>query len=449
MPHAPRWAVSLGLLTLAVAGIAAAEHLQQSGEADAPPALSMMLPIAGFGPVDQSAATAESERHLALAREKVAQDGQSWLARQMLSRALSQSYNIDGDFDALVSAGQELDEARKSAPAGSGPNLVTAEWAMSVHDLTLARQGLDAFDAQVVKLSPSEEATAVALRGDLAFYTGDLASAQAGYDAAAAIEAGPGVLVRQAGLAKARGDFDRAIALLTQAGRVDSLRTPQTLANLAIQVGAIELARGRYDEAGKWYARAEDYLPGYWKTRLYAGEAALIAGRTDEAIAQFERVVEQNGAPEAMDALAMIYRRQGDRARSLEWTARAREEWSRRIAALPSAAIAHAAEHELAFGDARRALAMARRNAASRPYGDARILLAKALNANGRYAEARSELAAAQQSGWRSALLFVELARSEEALGNAAAAEAARERAIELNPRIFSPEAGMVWFAHG
>ena len=276
-----------------------------------------------------------------------------------------------------------------------------------------------------------------------------MAAARRIYDQAAGVEAGPGVLVRQATVAKAEGDFDRAIKLLVDAGKVDSLRTPQTLANLAIQIGAIEFARGRYASAETWYAKAESLLPGYWKTRLYAGEAALIAGRTDEAIGQFERVVEHNSAPEAMDALAMIYRHKGDRAKSRAWSARAQAEWARRIDELPSAAIAHAAEHELAFGDARRALGMAQRNVASRPYGEARVLLAKALNANGRYADARRQLLAAQESGWQSALLYIELARSEEALGDAEAAEAAQERAVELNPEILSPQAAMVWFAHG
>ena len=444
-----RLTVTFGLLAVSVGGIALAEHWQQNANGDELAVLAMALPHAGFGPADQNAASAETDRNLMLSRERVAKDPQSWLARQMLSRALSRSYAVNGNFGSLVEAGQHLAAARASAPVGSGPNLVTAEWAMSVHDPALAEHGLDRFDAQRVKLSRSEESSAISLRGDLLFYTGNLSAAESLYARAAERENGPGVLVRQALVEKARGNFDRAIALLLQAGRIDSLRTPQTLADLAIQVGAIEFARGRYAEADDWYARAEQYLPDYWKTRLYAGEAALVAGRVEDAIRQFERVVDLNGAPEAMDALAMVYRRQGNRAKSLEWSERAKAEWVIRIDALPSAAIAHAAEHELAFGDARHALELARRNLATRPYGDARILLAKAFNANGRYADALAQLKAAQASGWNSALLYVELARSEEALGKAEAAQQAKDRAAELNPEIFTAQAGLVWFAHG
>ena len=449
MPTSMRWAISLGLPLLVVGAIAGTEFVHQSENASAPVRLNIAFPDAGFGPADHEEARQRTERRLALARERVTLDSQSWLPRQVLSRALSRSYATHGDFAALVEAGRELAEGRRLAVAGSGPNLVTAEWAMSVHDLSLAERSLDAFDAQVVKLSRSEETAAMALRGDLAFYRGDMAAARAIYRHATKLEPGPGVLVRQATVAKAEGDFDQAVALLIQAASADTLRTPQGLANISIQIGAIEFARGRYADASEWYSRASTLFPNYWKTRLYQAEAALLSGRTQEAIALLEGVAEYNSAPEAMDALAMIYRHLGDRENSVRWSQRAKAEWSSRIDALPSAAIAHAAEHELAFGDARQALDMARRNVAARPYGEARVLLAKALNANGRYADARKELLAAEESGWKSAMLFVELARSEEAQGNADAAANARQRAIDLNPEIMSTKAALVWFAHG
>ena len=445
----PRWLLPLALPVLAVGGIVAAEVVQRSRAPASPRLMAATLPAAGFGPASQENASAATDRQIALAREMVARDPTSWLSRQVLSRALSQSYGAAGDFDALVEAGQQLAAGRDAAPRGSGPNLTSAEWAMSVHDLDLAKTSLAAFDAQVVKLSRGERAAAISLRGDIAFYTGDMASAATSYDEAASIEPGPGTIARKAILAKAQGDFDTAIGLLTEAGRADALRTPRTLADVALQIGVIEMARGRYRKADEWYSRAEKLLSGYWKTQLYAGEAALIAGRTGEAIALWENAVEQTGAPEAMDALAMVYRREGDRAKSLEWSGRAKAEWQRRLALSPFAMMAHAAEHELAFGDATEALDMARRNAAARPYGEARILLAKALNANGRFADARRELLAAQKGGWQSALLYVELARSEDALGDMSAAADARARALELNPKISTPQAAMIWFAHG
>ena len=445
----PRWLLSLALPVLAVGGIVAAEVVQRSSAPASTGLMAATLPAAGFGSASQEDASAATDRQIALAREMVERNPTSWLSRQVLSRALSQSYGAAGDFDALVEAGQQLAAGRDAAPRGSGPNLTSAEWAMSVHDLDLARTSLAAFDAQVVKLSRGERAAAISLRGDIAFYTGDMASAATSYDEAARIEPGPGTIARKAILAKAQGDFDTAIGHLTEAGRADALRTPRTLADLALQIGAIEMARGRYRKASEWYGRAEKLLPGYWKTQLYAGEAALIAGRTGAAVALWENAVEQSGAPEAMDALAMAYRREGDRAKSLAWSGRAKAEWQRRLALSPFATMAHAAEHELAFGDATEALDMARRNAAARPYGEARILLAKALNANGRFADARRELLAAQKGGWRSALLYVELARSEDALGDMSAAADARARALELNPTISTPQAAMIWFAHG
>ena len=449
MPSPMRWAMSLGLPLFIVGTVAGVEYMGQQESEAGPVRLNLAFPEAGFGAADQQEARRANERRLMLARERVERDGGSWLARQMLARSLSRSYATSGDFDALAEAGFQLKEGRRLAVEGSGPNLVSAEWAMSVHDLVLAERSLASFDAQVVKLSRSEENAALALRGDLAFYRGDMLQARALYARVADLEPGPGALVRQATLAKAEGDFENAIGLFQEAARADTLRTPQSLANISIQIGAIEFARGRYAAAAGWYDRAATMFPAYWKTRLYQSEAALMSGRTDEAIALLESVVDYNRAPEAMDALAMIYRHQGDRENSLRWSLRAAAEWSRRIDALPSAAIAHATEHELAFGDAGRALNMARLNMNARPYGDARILLAKALNANGRYSEARRQLLAAEESGWRSAMLFVELVRSEEGLGNPREAAKAREQAIELNPEIMSAKAALVWFAHG
>ncbi|MEL7690594.1 hypothetical protein [Citromicrobium bathyomarinum] len=407
------------------------------------------LPRAGYGSASQREAETRARKRIEYATELAAARPGQWLPKQVLARALRSRYLVDGNPDALRDAGLQLAAARADAADGSGPGLISAEWSMEVHDLVGAEAGLAAYDKGVVKLSTGEQATALELRGDINFYRGDLSAAERLYGAARKIENGPSVQVRLAVLEKSRGKFDAAITHLVNAARLDSLRTPQSLANIALQAGAIEFARGRYDVAQEWYREADDLFAGYWKTKLYLGEAALVAGETGKAAGMFEDVATDTNDPQAMDALAMLYRRMGNRQRSKEWASRASAEWERRVADIPSAYVAHAAEHELTFGDPARALVYARQNATTRPNGEAYLLLARALSANGQDNAAMKQLMRAKKSGWKSARLYVELAQLSAALGDDAQATEARAIALELNPRIYSPEATLIWFAHG
>lgn len=438
----------LALPVVAVAAITIGEHIVFEKPVEKF-ASRQDFPAAGYGPENQSDAESSTLVRLNYATELVASRPGEWLPRQVYARALRTKYLVDGDSRALHDAGLELAKARQAAGDGTGPGLVSAEWSMEVHDLSGAESGLAAFDRSVVKLSTGEQATALELRGDVAFYRGDPVSARRFYSSAQKLEDGPGVQVRLAVLEKTLGNFDAAIGHLVDAARRDSLRTPQSLANVALQAGAIEFARGRYFEAGQWYRKADKLFAGYWKTKLYLAEAALVDGETDRAAALFDDVANQTDDPQAMDALAMLYRRSGERAKSKAWSARAALEWEMRVSELPSAYLAHAAEHELAFGNPAKALDHARENLRRRPYGEARLLYARALSANGELAAAREQLLLARKSGWKSARLFLELSQVSAALGDQDAADEARDLALELNPRILSPEATLIWFAHG
>jgi len=55
----------------------------------------------------------------------------------------------------------------------------------------------------------------------------------------------------------------------------------------------------------------------------------------------------------------------------------------------------------------------------------------------------------AERAGWKSARLYVEIAQLSAALGDEEHAAEARDMALKLNPQIYSPEATLIWFAHG
>jgi predicted Zn-dependent protease len=152
--------------------------------------------------------------------------------------------------------------------------------------------------------------------------------------------------------------------------------------------------------------------------------------------------------PEVMDALAALYRTQGDAAASREWAQRSGAIWAKRLQQLPQAAYGHALEHELVLGNPATALALARKNMAARPYGDSATLLGWALLANNRPAEARDVLERLSRTPWRSAQQYVALSQAHAMLGDSDRSNAARDAALTINPRAFDPAAPLIWFGH-
>jgi hypothetical protein len=105
-------------------------------------------------------------------------------------------------------------------------------------------------------------------------------------------------------------------------------------------------------------------------------------------------------------------------------------------------------EHELAFGTPARALALARQDFASRPYGATAIALGWALIANNRPAEALRLIDAVNNSSWQSAEQHLVAARAHGLLGQSEAADAEQDRALGLNPHALDPNATLLWYGH-
>lgn len=440
---APRALALSGAAVLVFVGV---EAMWSGGETAT---AATALPTAGFGPGNFAEELAAADRQLSLARERVANAPEQWLPLEGLARAELARFKLTADPGELAQAMTSLKLARTAAPAASGPILSAAEIAMAGHDLAAAEMHLDRLENVAVAPSASERAEATALRGDIAFYRGDMAAAASAYSAADAIVPTSGTAIRQALLARSQGRFDEAIRLVAEAARRDSLRTPRGLASYALQIGMIESARGNFEEASERYAQADRLFPGHWLIELYIAEARGVAGDFDEAIAVQERIAREKGDPQALDAAASLYLAQGDERSAQRLTQRSAAIWRARAQAMPVAYTAHTFENELAFGDPERALGLARENLAHRPYGDAHILVAEALLATDRPAEARTHLLEAEAQGWRSAPLYARLSEAEEMLGNARASRDAAEKARELNPRVFDPVMSRLWFGHG
>lgn len=438
-----RWPL---IAILAILSVALLQWIIQRGNSIPPPVFAMERPA--YGPATYTDLLAVSVDRLKLSQARVERSPKEWLPHAGAGSAALSLFRLTGEIAYLDMAEHEIAAVRSLAPTPSGVPELRAELALAQHDLARATRELDILSRASVTPEKPILSEAAAMSGDLALYNGNHARAASLYREAAKIDSHVGVAMRLANLQRVSGEFDAAIATLAEATRTEK-HTPVVLSSIALQTGMIASARGDYATAKKWYDRAEALFPGHWITALYRAEARLADGQTDRAIADLERLARDHARPEAMDMLALLWRVRGDNTRSRGWSQKAGAIWREWTDKYPAAFAAHAAEHELVFGDAAEALRLARINAQARPYGEARLLLARALMANDQARAAFAEISRAERSGWRSAQLFAIKAQALTILGDIEAAEIAHEQARAINPKINDPATRLIWLAHG
>lgn len=396
-------------------------------------------------PLNYPAAIARVDDRIDGDQAQVRLQGDEWLVLERLANAEMARARLTGSFDDYAAAQDALDRAFRTAPAGAGPHLTQASLAFSLHRLDRTAAMLDAIDHYAVPPDGDTVAELSATRGDIAFYRGDYAEAKRRYEGRAGEE---GSAFRLAVYDMRTGEPDAALALLDDLERRARLPSAQYLANLALQRGAIELQRGAWDKAAAHFARADRVFPGYWYAEAHVAQMLALTGRRDEAIARYRTIAEASQAPEVMDALAALYRLQGDAANSKAWAARAAAIWDKRVAQIPEAAWGHAIEHELAFGSPARALELAQKDYAARPHGASAIALGWALIANNRPADALKVIEPVLKSAWVSPDQHLVASQARLLLGQADAADAEQQKALKLNPRATDPAAALIWFGH-
>ncbi len=409
-------------------------------------ALAALKP--GYGPVNYAAAIEAANQRLTLANERVARDPAQWPYQENLAYVHIAHYRLTGDYEHLMLAKSALDQGIKSAPKGSGPLLLRAALAVSRHDLPGVNADLAVYDGTAVPLSADEKSESIAISGDTDFYTGRYAASIQKYQSAAQVSENAGALFRMGRYYQKIGKPDLAIAKFVRAAQVQKDRTPQFLSSIWLQVGVIELERGNWDLAKTHFTRADKIFPGFWLTEAHLAQMLALDGDIKVAKQRYDQIIASSGSPEVMDALAALYRIEGNAVQSRTWSDRAGSIWTARLAQLPKAAYGHALDHELVFGDPVKALELARANYAARPHGDTAIMLGWALLANNKAPEARDLLEDLRASAWQSGQQYAALSEAYAMLNQAEKSEASREKALSINPKIFDPSAPMIWFGH-
>ncbi|WP_293907754.1 hypothetical protein [Phenylobacterium sp.] len=433
---------ALAVLAILVLAVLAHVALPLAVQPRLPPPNRM--PAAG-APLTYDAALEQARERVQGAGEVAAAHPDEWLHQEGLAGAWIALARLTGDFDAYAQAQAALDRAFALAPPRAGPHMTQASLDFTLHRLGHAEAMVEAFAHYAVPPEREDVDEVAGMRGDLAFYRGRYALAWRWYSGGKTFSPS---LFRQAVYQGRTGQADAALASIDAQEREMRFPQAQSLANLELQRGALELQRGDWPRATTHFAKAQRLFPGYWLAQAHSAQMLALSGHRAEAIARFTDLAGRSGAPEVMDALAAVYRAEGDSAHAELWAARAGTIWARRVQQIPEAAWGHAVEHELAFGDPARALDLALKDYRARPYGVSAVTLASAYVANRDPAEALRILQPLDHTPFVSADGHATAAQAYELLGDAKGAEAERRAALKINPHCLDRDTALIWFGH-
>ncbi len=361
-----------------------------------------------------AAVLAEVDGQIEAARALAEAQSDSWMRQEALAGLWMGRARLTGDLEDYGRAEAALDAAFAAAPEGAGPVMSRAQLRFALHRLDEVAADLDAYE-QRVTLDEPQRAELLRRRANLAFQRGQYSQALAGYEASLVLHPSFAAVCDLAHYRRRTGDYDAAEALYDRAAGLYHGLSPEPVAWLALQRGLLDLDRGQPEAALGHLRDAEAAMPGWWLVEAQLAEVELRLGRAADAEARYRALVERTGNPEIMDKLAALLEAQRDEAGAAALAAEAGALYKAQLERFPEAAAGHAAGHELAFGAPARAVALAREDAALRPNGEVRLLLAEALLAAGEVEQARAEVEAVLASEWRGPALDEAVAGVNEA----------------------------------
>ena len=307
--------------------------------------------------------------------------------------------HLTGGYAPYARAEAALNEAFHLAPKAAGPHLARARLAFVLHRFDEVEPSLARAERALVVNQDVRQAIDE-LRAATAFQRGDLEGAERAL--LRLIQDKPTVtaLARLGQVRWKSGDFARADTAFVEA--LD--RTPaahgERRAWLNLMRGLLDLDRGRLDEALAHYRVADAAFRGWYLIEEHIAEIFAKKNDHQEARARYEALVARTDNPEFMDALADTYSALGRNEDASAMRDRARQRYEAQLARFPEAAYGHALDHFLEAGDVRRAVALAEKNVALRPNGEALAKLADVYDRAGRHRDATKTIVQALKSGW-------------------------------------------------
>lgn len=409
-----------------------------------PPATPSAKPAASRPPPEDQhtfeAQLALADRQVSSQLKTAKLNGRSSMAYGRVASAYLMRARLSGDWDDYAKAESFVDQAFElGAKTGYGPFMVRAQLNYTLHRL----DRVDADFEQAITLpsrTPSEMFQRELFGAKVAFQRGQYDLAKRGLDSARRLQTTVSTLAALALYHWKAAQFDEAERLYAEALEIYRGTPTEPKAWVHLQLGLMDLDRGRWDEALAHYREGEALIRGYWLLDEHIAEILTLQGQTAQAQAMYRAIIERTGNPEFMDAMAGIARAAGNEAEASTWVSQARTAYEKKLAQFPEAAYGHALEHFLEFGDdPARTVTLAEKNHTLRPNVDAKRLLAEAYLGAERAKDARTIIEQALKTPMRSADLHATAAAVYAALGKDAKVTEHQDAARAINPKIELP----------
>ena len=212
-----------------------------------------------------------------------------------------QHASLTGNLDGLYVAEKTLDHAIQHLGRDGDLYFLKANIHFKVHRLDDVDHDLNASTDLL------ESPQGRALKADLDFQQGRYEAASSGYQALIDEERTWDTLARLAYINFKMGDFEGADRLYDEA--VDELTAKEMrhYGWVELQRGVVDLSQGNYEKAREHYQRAERAYSGHWMVQEHVAELLAAEGKTDEAEALYQRVIERVPRPDFQQALGELY----------------------------------------------------------------------------------------------------------------------------------------------
>jgi tetratricopeptide (TPR) repeat protein len=272
------------------------------------------------------------------------------------------------------------------------------------------------------------------LKADVALQEGRYEDASKGYEDLIRDHRTWDNLARLAHLKATMGDVEDAEELYIESEDEITAKEMRSYAWVELQRGLLDVAHGRYESAWAHYERADKAYSGYWLVAEHMAKLLGAQGKTDEAIALYEKVLACAPRPEFQQALGNLYVTMGEPELAKPWHEQALTAYLESTQCGDVHYLHHLADF---YADVREdgaeAVRWARKDLELRPNPSARAALAWGLYRDGQFTEALGVMQQALASDVKDAGMFLRAATIYEAAGQDGGQQLLR-RAVELNP---------------
>ena len=367
--------------------------------------------------------------------EALTESQTGWLVVERVAKLYMSRARLSGSYQDYAKAEAAIAASFERAPEGSGPFLTRAALNFTLHRLDPIEADLAKAEGAILVDKPTQ-AYIASVRGDVAFQRGEYAAALDHYETSLGLQENSSILAKIAQWRWRAGEFELAEQKYREAEAKMLDDSLEARAWLQLQIGIMDLERGRYEDAFGHYREGTEILGGWWLLEEHIAEIAVLLGLDAFALELYTDIIERTGKGEFMDAKAALLGEAGDEAGAQALIDQASGVYESQLELFPEASYGHALDHYLEFGPAARALELAELNHGLRPGVPAKIALAEARLATSDTAGAQAIIDTALATTWVSADLFWAGSQVYAALGDEAKATELREQAEALHPTI-------------